>query len=166
MAELVEGIWKCKVLGGEAAADDRDVVKVRINVEILEGPDKGRRATYEDGINFKSAKYVVMSARAVGWRGQGKIEDTFCADVDAWIERTGGESTLEVEHILRNKGAKAGTYWGKPRSIGRKPRALVAPSQTASADAHEALMAAMAELEPDETFPPAETPLPADDLPF
>lgn len=146
MAELVEGIWKCKVLGGEANADDKDIITVRISVEILDGPDKGRRATYEDRVNNKSAKYIALSARAVGWRARGKVEETFRTDVDEWIARTGGESTVEIEHILRKTGAKAGTYWGKPRSIGRKPKALVRPSREASDDANDAMIRAVAEL--------------------
>jgi len=170
MAELVEGIWRCKTLAAEAAANDKDIVIVRIGVEILDGPDKGRRAFYEEQINFKSAKYVLMSARAVGWKGKGRIEDTLKADVDAWIAETGGETTVEVEHIMRKTGAKAGTYWGKARSIGRKPRVLVAPSRTASNDAHEAMMAAMAEADgmpaDDAGDPPSDGQLPDDNIPF
>src|SRR5678816_163034 len=125
MAEPVEGIWKCTVLGGEANADDKDIVHCRINVQIDEGPDKGRRVTYDEQVNNKSARYVVMSARAVGWRGQGRLEDTFHSDVDAWIKATGGVSTVEVQHIRRKTGKQAGTFWGKARSVGRRQSLLL-----------------------------------------
>lgn len=144
MSEPVEGIWKCTVLGGEAAADDRDIMVVRVNVQIDDGPDKGRRISYEEQVNNKSAKYVAMSAKAVGWKG-GRLEATFRGDVESWIRATGGASTVEIQHIERKKGKQAGTMWGKARSIGRGPRALKAPSQQAANDADEAMRRAMAE---------------------
>lgn len=172
MAEPVEGTWKCTVLGGEANADDRDIVHCRINVQIDEGPDKGRRVTYDEQVNNKSAKYVVMSARAVGWRGQGLLEDTFRADVETWIKATGGASTVEIQHVERKTGKQAGTFWGKARSIGRGPKPLKAPSREASADANDAIRAALAAAEDgnggggggggyDDTPPPSD-----EDIPF
>lgn len=169
MAEPVEGIWKCTVLGGEANADDKDIVHCRINVQIDEGPDKGRRVTYDEQVNNKSARYVVMSARAVGWRGQGRLEDTFHSDVDAWIKATGGVSTVEIQHIKRKTGKQAGTFWGKARSIGRRQSLLKPPSQSASDDANDAIQAALAAAQEtngggggyDDAPPPSD-----DDIPF
>lgn len=179
MTEPVEGIWNCRVLGGEAAADDKDIMRVRINAQITEGPDKDRKVTYEEQINNKSARYVLMSARAVGWRGQGKIENTFRADVDAWIKATGGASTVEIQHIERKTGKQAGTIWGKARSIGRGPKPLKAPSRTASDDADEAMRSAMALVDEtndsttgyDDVPPPSDgdvdrTPNHDEDIPF
>lgn len=164
MSEPAEGIWKCNVLGGEAAADDKDVMRVRINVEIAEGPDKGRKVTYEDQINNKSAKYIAQSAKAVGWRG-GRLEDTFRGDVDAWIKSTGGVSTVEIKHLEIKSGKNAGKIWGKPNSIGRGPKPLKAPSRASADDADEAMRAALAEAGGgggyDDAPPPGD-----DDLPF
>lgn len=166
----IEGIWKCIVLGGEANADEKDIVHVRINAQIDEGPDKGRKVTYDEQVNNKSAKYVVQSARAVGWKGKMPIESTFRADVEAWIAATGGASTVEIQHVERKTGAKAGTFWAKARSIGRGPAPLKAPSQQSSADANEALMAAMASNEEGNGggAPPADDVPPHgdDDIPF
>lgn len=170
MAEPIEGIWKCKVLGGEANADDKDVMVVRINAQITEGPDAGRRVTYEDRINNKSAKYIAQSAKACGWRG-GRIEETFRADVTEWIARTGGESTVEIKHLEIKTGKNAGKIWGKANSIGRGPRPLQAPSRESADDANEAMRQAMADDQsgpgsgggsaPDDVPPPGE-----DDIPF
>lgn len=143
MSEPVEGIWKCIVLGGEAAADDKDIMCVRINVEIVEGPDKGRRVTYEDRVNNKSAKYIAQSARAVGWRGDSLR--TFRGDVESWVKSTGGTSTVEIRHIEIKTGKRAGQVWGKANAIGRGPRPLREPSRETANDADEALRSAMAE---------------------
>lgn len=179
MSEPAEGTWKCIVLGGEANADDADIVTVRINAEVIEGPDSGRKVTYEDRVNNKSAKYIAQSAKAVGWRG-GRLETSFRADVDAWIMATGGESTVEIRHVEIKKGKKYDKWceegrhgsppvWGKANSIGRGPKPLRTPSQQASDDAHEAMMTALAESGDTSTgTPPADdVPPPVDDdIPF
>lgn len=168
MGEPAEGIWKCKVLGGEAAADDKDIMMVRVNVQIAEGPDTGRRVTYEDRVNNKSAPYIAQSAKAVGWQG-GSL-NTFRTDVDAWIARTGGDSTVEIKHLEIKTGKRAGQIWGKANSIGRGPKPLKAPSQSSAADADAAMRAALVEAGRqdagggggyDDAPPPSD-----DDLPF
>lgn len=177
MSEPVEGTWNCIVLGGEANADDKDIMHVRINVQITEGPDKGRKVTYDEQVNNKSAKYVAMSAKAVGWQG-GRLESTFRADVEAWLKATGGASTVEIQHIERKTGKEYDKwydggcqgqrpFWAKARSIGRGPKPLKAPSQQSANDADEAMRAAMAESNGgggggyDEAPPPSD-----DDIPF
>src|SRR5262249_22178924 len=107
-----EGTWNCKILGADYAADDRDIMVARINVQFTEGPDVGRKMTYEEQINNKSARYAMASMRAVGWRG-GRPELTFKADVESWIKETGGASTVEIQHVERKNGPKAGTFWAK-----------------------------------------------------
>lgn len=167
MSEPVEGMWQCKVLGGDAAADDRDIVTVRINVQITEGTDSGRKVTYEDRVNNMSAKYILQTCRAVGWRATGKLEHTLRADIDAWIARTGGDSTVEIKHLLVKTGKNAGKIWAKANSIGRGPKPLRPPSKESSDDAHAAMMAAMAEF--GDAPPPTDNDAPPptdDDLPF
>lgn len=153
MAKVInEGIWSCTVLGGEVGQDDKEIVRVRIHVMITEGDDKGRKVTYEDQVNFRSAKYIAQSAKAVGWQG-GRLEQTFRRDVDAWIAKTGGASTVEIKHVEVKSGKNAGTIWAKPNSIGRGSRPLAPPSRAAADDAHEAMMAALNE---DEALNPQE----------
>lgn len=144
MSEPAEGIWKCKVLSGEAAANDKDIMCIRVNVQIEEGPDNGRSVSYEDQINNKSAKYIAQSAKAVGWRG-GRMESTFRSDVEAWINATGGMSTVEIRHLEIKNGKNAGKIWGKANSIGRGPKPLKEPSRESSDDADQAMRAALAE---------------------
>lgn len=165
MSEPAEGIWKCKVLNGEAAANEKDIMCVRVNVQIEEGPDRGRRVTYEDQVNNKSAKYIAQSVRACGWRGNGRLEDTLKEDVDAWVERTGGASTVEIKHILIKNGKRAGEIWGKANAIGRGPKPLHAPSRASSDDAAEAMRLALAESSAGGGQDDA-TPAGDDDLPF
>src|SRR4051812_18495776 len=154
MSDLVEGIWSCTVLGGEAAADDRDIMRVRINVQITEGPDKGRRTTYEDQINNKSAKYIAQSAKSAGWSGRMPIEQYFRDDVDRWVKETGGASTVEIKHVKIKQGKQFDKWidsgmqgnqpiWAKASSIGRGNRPLKPPSAATSADANEAMRAAL-----------------------
>jgi len=173
MGEPAEGIWKCVVLGGEAAANDKDIMCVRINAQIDEGPDKGRRVTYEDQVNNKSARYIAQSARAVGWTGDSL--KTFRDDVDAWVKRTGGVSTVEIKHIEIKTGKNAGKIWGKANSIGRGPRPLKAPSRETIDDADDAMRRALAgegaSYPPDTgdrgAPPPDDIPPPGeDDIPF
>jgi len=147
MAKVInEGIWACTVLGGEVGEDDKQIVRVRIHVMITEGDDKGRKVTYEDQVNFRSAKYIAQSAKAVGWQG-GRLEQTFRKDVEAWIARTGGASTVEIKHVEVKSGKNAGSIWAKPNSIGRGSRPLAPPSRAAADDADEAMRAALAEEE-------------------
>jgi hypothetical protein len=156
------------VLGGEAAADDKDIMTVRVNVQIIEGPDTGRKVTYEDRVNNKSAKYIAQSARAVGWKGT-RLE-TFRSDVDGWIKATGGESTVEIRHLEIKTGKKAGQIWGKANSIGRGPKPLKAPSRQSADEADEAMRAALAEgagYDDSGTPPQDDIPPPGeDDIPF
>ncbi len=141
MALLEDGIWPCTVLTGTFGEDDKGSPQVQINVRIDDGPSKGRQCTYEDQVNAKSALYVGRSCKAVGWKGQTltSLRD----DIVAWIEKTGGKSTVEVKHLVIKNGKRAGEIWDKVNSIGRGPRVLATPSADRLADADEAMRAAM-----------------------
>lgn len=159
MATKQEGIWNCKVLGGKAGEVD-GVLNVQINVQITDGPDKGQRCTYEDTVNAKSAKYVGWSCSAVGWKGQSLT--TLEKDITAWIEKTGGDSTVEIKHIEVKRGkaydrwAAGGEQgpppvWDKVAGIGRgAPRPLKQPSASTLKDADEAMRSAMGDDQPDD----------------
>lgn len=162
MATKQEGIWNCNVLGGKAGEVD-GVLNVQINVQITDGPDKGQRCTYEDTVNAKSAKYVGWSCTAVGWKG-GSL-NTLESDIAAWIEKTGGSSTVEIKHIEVKRGKAYDKWydaggngpppvWDKVAGIGRgAPRPLKQPSASTLRDADDAMRAAMGEDEaaPDDT---------------
>ncbi len=136
-----EGIYGCQVIGGKAGEVD-GVMNVQITVQITDGPDKGQRCTYEDTVNASSAKYVNWSLSAAGWKGKAPEWDftTLEKDIEEWIAKTGGASTVEIKHIeiKRGKafdkweaGGRAGPrpVWDKVAGIGRgAARAMKAPS--------------------------------------
>lgn len=163
-----EGIWKCKVLDGKFGADEKRSGFVQINVEIAEGPNKGRKCTYEDEINAKSAKYAAKSAQAVGFKG--KSWSTLRADIETWVKETGGMSTVEIRHVPITKGKKAGTVWDKVNSIGRRDaRELTEATGETLSDADEQLRRALEDEQSsgggnyDDDVPP---PSDDDDIPF
>ncbi len=183
-----EGLWPCIVIDGIAAEETDQAgkptgrIRARVNVTLDGGPDKGRLVTYEDEVNAKSSLYIGRSLKAVGWKG-GSLK-TVAADIDAWVKKTGGKSTIEIRHIEIKKGKKYDEwcdawytnhdgspppyYWEKANSLGRGPRPLAAPSADALSDADDAMRRAMAE---DGDAPPPQDDIPhaaadSDDIPF
>lgn len=163
MAKLLdEGFWTCTVLSA-TTGENKNSLNVQINVRIEDGPSAGRLCTYEDSVNAKSATYIQRSCKAVGWTGgkTGYDLKTLAADVDAWVAKTGGKSTVEVRHLDVKNGPNAGTVWAKVSSIGRGgPRVLGTPTAELLADANEAMRRAMADDVGDET------PTSTEDIPF
>jgi hypothetical protein len=153
MALLAEGIWPCTVISGSFGKDDKGSPQVQINVRIDEGPSAGRQCTYEDQVNAKSALYIGRSLKACGWLGRNL--DTVKADVAAWVEATGGKSTVEIRHVEIKKGKKydawaasgfegPGPVWDKPNSIGRGAKPLAPAQVDLLADANDAMARALA----------------------
>jgi hypothetical protein len=167
MAIMEEGIWPCTVLGGNfgTIGDDNGPPQVVVNVQIDEGPNKGRRCSYEEKVDAKSALYAGRSCKAVGWRG-GSLT-TLKADIEAWITKTGGKTTVEVKHITNKTGKRVGEVWAKVNALGRVAKILAAPSAERLKDADEAMRRAMADdgaaaARPDDDAPPPND----DDIPF
>jgi hypothetical protein len=148
MALKAEGIWPCIVLSGSygESADPRraGITSVQINVQIDAGPDKGKCCTYEDDVNARSALYIARSCQNAGWKGGPKGDDlnTLAADIEAWIKETGGKALVEIKHIPIKTGKRAGEIWDKVNGIRRGARPLKAASDTALADARDAIRAA------------------------
>lgn len=135
-----EGIWGCTVLAGKLGKVD-GITTVQIDVQIADGPDKGQRCTYEEIVNAKSAKYVGWSCTAVGWKGPSL--STFEAECAAWIEKTGGTTTVEIQHLEMKKGKAVEKWenegrqgprpvWDKVKGIGRGMARAMAPIDTGS----------------------------------
>ena len=143
MALKTEGIWPCTVLSGRFGVDSKDSPTVIINVEITDGPDKGKRCTYEDQVNAKSALYVGRSCKAVGWKGVDL--STLEADIAAHVAATGGATTVEIRHLEIKTGKRAGSTWDKVNSIGRQEKSVKAASGERLTDANEAMRQAMAD---------------------
>lgn len=155
MALLTEGTWPCTIVDG-MAGDSGGIITVRINVQITDGPDKGRRCTYEDTVNTKSAPYIGRSCKAAGWRG-GSLT-TLADDIAKATAKAPIASMVEVRHIEIKKGKKYDAWvaagskpanrpiWDKVNSIGRGPKPLAPAQGEALKDADDAMRAAMAEI--------------------
>lgn len=170
MSEIAAGFWPCKVIDGYYGDNDKNIPVVRINVELIDGPFKGMRQTYEEAVNNKQAPYIARTCKAVGWKCQSL--STLKADIAEWVKATGGESTLEIKHVEVKTGKRAGTVWAKPNSIGRGPKPLKESSQENLTDADAMMRTALAEdaggSGSSNGAPPADDiPPPADDdIPF
>jgi hypothetical protein len=150
------GIWGCNVIGAKAGENDKGIPNVQVTVQITDGPDAGQRCTYEEEVSARTAKYVRWSLEAVGWKGQ--TLKTAESDVAAWIEKTGGKSTVEIKHLEIKNGPNAGKIWDKVSGIGRgAARPLKPISASSLADADDVLRSVGG-------APPDEEP--QDDAPF
>ena len=174
MAPIAEGIWNCNVIDA-VTGEDKGALVVRVNVEITDGPSKGRRTTYEDQVNGKSSLYIMRSCENIGWNAAGGKLTTLADDVAKWKAKTGGATTVEIRHLAVKKGkaydkwVEGGTQgeppvWDKANSLGRgaKPP-LAKPSKTALADAEELMRRAF--LDAGGT-PPVDEPPVDEDIPF
>ena len=166
--ELTEGTWPAIALSASYGSVDGEdgAPQVQINVQICEGPDSGKRVTYEDQISNQSALYIARSCRAVGWRGQSLV--TLRDDVAAWIAATGGHTSVDIKHVEIKRGKNFGKIWAKANAIGRGPKILKPLSRERIQDADEALRRATAD---DHGAPPADdiphaASGPDDDIPF
>ena len=169
--EPAEGIWTCKVLSAKAGDDAKGLYTVQINIELTEGSSKGRRMTYEQTVDARSAPYVGSSAKAVGWKGATLA--TLSADCDAWAAATGGTSTVEVKRFaIKNEERKAKMIargeepiFAKANAIGRGSKPVQAPKPQSQKDADDAMRAAMGDTGGWAGDAPAVAP-PEDDIPF
>lgn len=149
MAILTEGTWPCKILSASTGADYRNLFAVQINCELIEGPDKGKRVTYEQSVDAKSAKYVGPSCKAIGW--QGITLDSLADDVAKWISKTGGVSTVDIKHfdlkkpeaIAKAEARGEPAKFAKANAIGRGAKPLTAASVESKSDADAALRSFM-----------------------
>ena len=147
MTILSEGTWPCKVLSASTGNNYRNLYAVQVNVELTDGPDKGKRTTYEQEVDNKSSKYVNPSCKAIGW--QGVTLKTLADDCAKWIAKTGGATTVDIKHFNLKKPeaiAKAEARgeppkFAKANAIGRGAVPLTAPSTDAQNDADAAMRA-------------------------
>lgn len=165
MSLLAEGIWPATAISASYGEDDRRMLVVRISLRIDEGPSVGRHVTYEERIDARSSLYAARSCSAVGWGG--KSLKTLASDVEAWIAKTGGKTTVEVKHLEIKNGKRAGQIWDKVNSIGRGPKPLKDASSDTLSDADEYMRKALADSSPDAVgTPPEDLPPSSDDVPF
>lgn len=130
MSNLIpEGTYPVRVVGkASVGKNQKEETRARVNVEFIDGPGAGRRMTYDERIDPKSAKFVRGSLAAVGWKGK-----TFASVPVDVVE--GAETTAEVMHLTVKDGPRAGEVFAKLRNLGGAP-ALdeLSPSDLADAD--------------------------------
>lgn len=149
MALIHEGTWPCKILAASIGNDYRNLFAVQINVEIVDGPDKGKRVTYEQTVDAKTAKYVGPSCKAIGW--QGVTLDTLADDCVKWIAKSGGLSIVEIrwfdlkkpEAIAKAEARGEPPKFAKANAIGRGAQPLKAATAESKADADAAIRSFM-----------------------
>lgn len=116
---LTEGYWQVKILGGSYGADDKSYPTARVNIEFVDGPNKGQRASYNGRIDNKSAKYVARDLKAAGWKG-GSMS-TLHRDLDD-AARNNVMTTAQVKLMESTK--KPGEKFAVIGSLGYGPKPL------------------------------------------
>ena len=137
---MQEGVFPAIITGASFGKDAKGTPNVvQITARITDGPDAGKLVTYEDAVNTKSAKYIAWSAKAVGWKAVNL--ESLAADVDAWIAKTGGKSTVEIKNIpFTDKKTNEPRIWSKCNAIGKGlSQPLTAPSSSDLKDANDAM---------------------------
>lgn len=134
-----EGTWPARALSASSGADDKQYITARVNFEILDGPNKGDRITYNGRVDSRSAPYVAKDLKAVGW--QGKNLDTLGTDV----ENAQPTTVIEIVHKETKDGART---FPVVRSIGRGPKPLLQAKKQDWDDANSLLSAALDEEDP------------------
>lgn len=158
-----EGNNPCTVLDGVYGVNDKGIPCVRVNVRMKAGPTAGKIYTYEEEVNNKSSLYIMQSLEAIGWKGQ-TLKST-AEDIAAWVAKTGGDTTVEIQHLEIKKGKRAGQIWDKPRNLGRGPKPLKEATGDLDADAEQFMQAARLAAGRPQGAPPEQERDP-DDLPF
>ena len=133
-----------RALKGDAGEDDKGYITARVEFELMAGPSKGSRITYNGRIDARSAPYVARDLAAVGW--QGKKLETLAADIAA--------KPVEVPIEIQHKQTKDGTRtFAVVRSIGRGAKPLTKPSANNAKDADDLLTRALGGPESTEEAP-------------
>lgn len=148
---IQEQFVKARALAGSHYTKNNEPT-ARVDFEIVDGPDKGEKITYNGPINARSAKYVARDLKAVGWKG--KTLETLEADVAA----AQSETTIEVKVMTRKDGSG---QFAVVRSIGRTDSAAQTKpiAQAEMGNANALLRAALGDDEPVD-------PTTSDDIPF
>ncbi len=123
-----------RALVGSSGSDDKSYPTVRVEFEIVGGPDAGQRITYNGRIDARSAPYVAKDLKSVGWTG--KDINSLASDVEA----SKIETTIEIVHKQTKDGART---FPVVRSIGRGAKALAPMPKRDLDDANALLRAAL-----------------------
>lgn len=109
---LIEGDFYGKAVRAEIGGKP---VKVRIEMEVTEGENKGKRFPYEGKLDEKNIRYTKMAMMAVGWRGHSS--KTFASDVAAAAVITSFK--VRIAKFTRDDGSIS--EWSSVDKIGGPP---------------------------------------------
>ena len=144
MAHLIsQGSFLARAINGSYGEDTKGRMAVRVELELLAGPDLGQRITYTGLVNAKSAPYVGKDLKAVGWKGVS------LRSIGDDVQSAKAEAQIEIEHKNANDPKDPNRVFAVVRSIGRGAVALKPASAASISDADEALRAAMGGVEED-----------------
>lgn len=111
---LIEGNFNAKPVSAELGTNKKGAPELRIDFEIAEGANTGRKVSYSGLFNEKSTKYTKQAMLALGW--QGKDVTTAVDD----IMKTPKVVPIEVQ-IARWENPDTGkvSEWSAVRNVGR-----------------------------------------------
>lgn len=111
---LIEGNFQAKPVSAELGTNKKGAPELRVEFEIVEGANAGRKVSYSGLFNEKSTKYTKQAMLAMGW--QGKDANTAVAD----ILKSAKVVPIEVQ-IARWENPDTGkvSEWSAVRNVGR-----------------------------------------------
>lgn len=114
MSSLIEGNFQAKPVSAELGNNKKGAPELRVEFEIAEGANAGRKVSYSGLFNEKSTKYTKQAMLAMGW--QGKDVRTAVDD----IMKSPKVVPIEVQ-IARWENPDTGkvSEWSAVRNVGR-----------------------------------------------
>ena len=126
---LFEGNCIGKVTNVDLGADTSGQLRVRWDIQVTEGPNRGKIAKYSGKFDGDNAKFTKRDMKAVGWKGADVL--TFVKDAEAAACVI--SFVAEVASVKRPNGKIA--QWTSARAIG----VVLTPLAKLTADAAEKL---------------------------
>jgi hypothetical protein len=156
--ELIEGDFVGRVVSGQFGANRNGHPVIWAELEVTEGPHRGRKIPYQGRLDERSISYTKRDMLALGW--QGVTSETFVPDVAAKAA-SGDVVDFTIEIAVWNKPDGSVKKWSTVRSIGASQPVLDPPDARMIAKVDEWLRMT------DAVAPPASSSSQRqDDIPF
>lgn len=153
MSELFEGNFQMRVV--EASISNvKGKMKVRIELEIADGPRAGRRVSYDGKLDADNIKWTKLDMVGCGWKG--KDVRTFVSDVMSSGKVIAGQARI-ASYTYPDSGKLK--EWVAAERLGRAPAVTAEPLND---DQYKDVNAWFAEVPDDDRGAPASD----DSLPF
>jgi len=115
-----------KAINIEFGADNQGRPRVRWEMEVLEGPNAGKRAKYSGKLDAENIKWTKRDMIAIGWKG-GSVK-TFVDDAKA--AAANGKKVPFAAEIANHNG----NSWTSAKMSGALPLAQLDASKVADVD--------------------------------